>query len=385
VERGQIAASIPAIARARRGRAGSLAHEEPCAWNGTATIEELSDAIFDVGTGVRGKQRCLWTHACGDLDPLREAVWRKDDFGAGELEAVQQKDHLGGGAQAALDAMALGGWDKLLGGALVRVVNELCAQVALVGGVALGQIAGPLLQLVQLPGGSGGVHPRHACQRQRRCSPGKDYLQAFKEPPAAALLAAGVQPQDARRQDAVDGGRGLLLARADDGEGLVALHQHAACIRGSEAALEVHGGAKAVGLPGIEVAQKDALQIFHVGRAGCIALRVTRRGGAAVSQRAGGPQLQQLGLRMTEALRRQPQGSGALDAGDDGTHQVALCVPQVQRAAVMLGGERVLRAGQIEDDLSVFHDGRFFMLVQEARHGGGDRLSTLDSVCGRRL
>ncbi len=77
-----------------------------------------------------------------------------------------------------------------------------------------------------------------------------------------------VQPEHAEREDAVDDDLGLRRADANNGPGLVAADERAACIGRTEGTLEVHRGTEAVGLPVSELTRQNALQQAQVGLAG---------------------------------------------------------------------------------------------------------------------
>ena len=70
---------------------------------------------------------------------------------------------------------------------------------------------------------------------------------------ASRVLAAVVEPENAEGENAVDDGRGLGCADADDGIGRGSFEQTAADICGTEAVLEIHGGAQAVDFGADEV------------------------------------------------------------------------------------------------------------------------------------
>src|SRR5215469_17608206 len=82
-----------------------------------------------------------------------------------------------------------------------------------------------------------------------------------------------MQPQDSERENTIDDGCALMRTDADHGPCLRAAHQHAARVRRTEAALEVHRRAKAVDAPVREVSLQHSLQQTLIARAGSVACR----------------------------------------------------------------------------------------------------------------
>jgi hypothetical protein len=139
-----------------------------------------------------------------------------------------------------------------------------------------------------------------------------------------------VQPQNSEGQYAVDGRRALFFVDCDDRPGLLSAEQRAARVGRTEAAFEVHRGAKAVALEVGKAAQEYAFESVQVACAG----------GFACGRRAalaGGDQFQELGLRLSEALRREPQRACARSRGKHAADEVSFLAPEVQRAAVVFG------------------------------------------------
>lgn len=77
---------------------------------------------------------------------------------------------------------------------------------------------------------------------------------------SVAVLAAGVQPENAEREDAVDGRGRLLGANANDGLRSCAAQQAPAHIGRAKAVFEIHGIAHALDSRFREVALENALQ-----------------------------------------------------------------------------------------------------------------------------
>ncbi len=84
-----------------------------------------------------------------------------------------------------LDDVVRRGWDEchyarrsfskaFMCGLLIGRVQEAGGEVAMVGGFALGQVFGPLVQLVELPLRGGGVEPGEAGECECCCSARED-------------------------------------------------------------------------------------------------------------------------------------------------------------------------------------------------------------------
>ncbi len=95
---------------------------------------------------------------------------------AGELEAMEEEGEFGGVADSLFYYLAhgrghkcedsVGGFgEAFVGGLLVGCVNEAGGQVAVVGGFALGEFFGGLVEFVELPLCGGGVEPGEAGER----------------------------------------------------------------------------------------------------------------------------------------------------------------------------------------------------------------------------
>ncbi len=155
-----------------------------------------------------------------------------------------------------------------------------------------------------------------------------------------------MQPQDSERENAIDDRCTLVLAHTDDGPRLRPLHEHAACIRGTKASLEVHRRAKALNAPLRKIAGENSFEQPLMARA----CRITC-GGCAAFERAY--EFKHLRLRVAEPFRGETQTIRTRRYSNDVPHHIALVVPKMQRALAMLRRERVLRAAQIEEDLAV--------------------------------
>ena len=75
------------------------------------------------------------------------------------------------------------------------------------------------------------------------------------------------------------------------------------------------------------------------------------------------------------AVRR--SDAGALDRRADAADEIVLLAPQVQGAAVVLGGEGELRRAHVEEHATVFEHDRAGVLGEEGLECGGDLLGGL--------
>ena len=61
--------------------------------------------------------------------------------------------------------------------------------------------------------------------------------------------------------------------------------------------------------------------------------------------------------------------------------QVLVCAPEVERAAAVLGGERVLGLAHVEEQLALFEQHCVRVLAEEGFEGGGDLFRCLLGRC----
>ena len=176
-------------------------------------------------------------------------------------------------------------------------------------------------------------------------------------PPAVAVLAAVVQPENSQRQHAVYHRRRLRRAYADYGLGGGSAQQAATHISRTEAVLQIHCRAQAVHFGTDEMAGEHALQQPLIVAAGGLA-----RGGCAAVAR--GNQFQRLRLGRAHAPRGQAQALRALCDLNDGADQVALLAPQFEKAAPMLLAHRVARHAHIEEHTAILEQRRRRMVGQ---------------------
>ncbi len=312
---------------------------------GGATDEEAVYEFAEGGFGVGGERGLVGSGSEGDLDGLIEGVAGEAGTGAGELEAVDEEGEFGWGAELLLDCVSGGFWDEgedagdgfgetLLGGCLIWGVEEMGGEVAVVGGFAEFEGFVGLVEFVELPPGCAGVEPRETREGKRGCSAGNDEPQALIDTASGARLAAVMKPEDAEGEDAVDGGLGFFFVDGDDGPGLLALDERAAGVGGAEGFLEVHGGAKGLGVPVGEFALEDTVKDTEIFGPGGFA------GGRGAAVLVGGD-LEGLGFGLSEAMRGEAQDSVAEGGGGETTDEIAILAPEVEGAAAMFGRERV--------------------------------------------
>ena len=134
------------------------------------------------------------------------------------------------------------------------------------------------------------------------------------------MLAAVVEPEQAQRKHAVDGGGGLGRTDADNRFTGGAAQQVAARIGRAEAVFQVHGGAHGVDFAAGIGASQGTLQQAHV-----VAARGIARGGRAAV--GGGNQLQRLRLSLAHAAGEHPQALRAVLNLHHGANNVALVTP----------------------------------------------------------
>ena len=240
----------------------------------------------------------------------------------------------------------------------------------MVGCVALLELFGGLIEFPELPLGGGGIEPGEAGEGEGRHAAGDDELEALIEAAAAAGLATVVQPENAEGEDAVDGGLRLFVVDGDDGPGFLALYEGAAGVGGAEGFFEVHRGAEGFGFEIGEVAEEDALEQAEVFDAGGFA----GGGSAAVFV---GSEFEGLGLGLAEAMGAEAEDAVAGVRGADAADEVAVFAPEMEGAAVVFGGEGVLRLAHVEDDFAVFEDDGYGVLGEEGLERGSDGLGRL--------
>ncbi len=199
---------------------------------------------------------------------------------------------------------------------------------------------------------------------------GDDEFEALVDAAAVAGFAAVMQPEDAEGEDAVDGGLRLFVVDGDDGPGLLALDERAAGVGGAEGFFEVHRGAEGVGLPVGEVAKEDAIEHAEIVDARGFA------GGWGAAVFVGG-ELEGLGFGLAEAVGGEAEDSVASGGCGDAADEIAVFGPEVEGAAVVLGGEGVFCGAQVEEDFAVFEEDGVGVLGEEGFERGGDRAGRL--------
>jgi len=122
------------------------------------------------------------------------------------------------------------------------------------------QFLGALVEGIELKVGRGMIHPRHALGCGSPCSSRDNDLQSAEVATCVALLTAEIEPEDAQREDAIDGGGRLRLADADDCVGSGSFEKAASHIRRPEAVFEIHCGTEAVDLGSEEGTGEDTFE-----------------------------------------------------------------------------------------------------------------------------
>ncbi len=235
----------------------------------------------------------------------------------------------------------------LEGGGARKGVYQMRFQVAGVAEVDWGELFAALVESEDFKIGGGVVEPGHALCCRAPCARGNDNFETAEVAASVGVLAAIVEPENAEGENAVDDGSGFGGAYANHGMGRGSLEQTAAHVGGTEAVLEIHGGAQAVDLAAHEMPREDALE-----QALIIAARgVAGGGGAAV---AGRSNLEELRPGRAHLARGQAQALRAWFHLDDGAHQVALVAPKLEQAAAMGLGDGAARGAHVEEHAAVF-------------------------------
>ena len=361
-----------------------------------AALAEGLDEGAELWLGGGGKSGFAGGVAEGELFDAIEIFAGGALADTGELQAVQQEGKLCGAADALGDERAedlgderhdLGGGvgEALAGGLEVRGVKQGGVQVAVVGGVAGGEICGDGVKLQQLPLGGWAGEPGEAREGGGGGAAGQDegetgdVASGWIRRPGGGFAAVG-KPEDAEGEDAIDGGGGFGFVDGNDGAGGVGVgagaEQQAAGVRGAERFFEIHGGAKGVGVPVWEVALKGALEDGEVAGADGFA------GRGAAAGLGGGSEIESLGAGCAEALGAQAQGGGAAGlGGEDGADDVAGVIPKLERAAIVGGGERAFGGAEVEEDFALFEGGGLGVGSEEGSDEGGELVWRLLGSC----
>lgn len=257
---------------------------------------------------------------------------------AGELKTVQEQGKFGGGADSLLDLGLHGmgnqgedlrdrGCETLLRAFGVGCVEEAGAEIAGVGGVALGEVFGALVEFVELPACGVGAEPGEAGEGDDCGARGNDEAEALKKAFAAGAFAAELEPEDADGEDAVDGCGRFFGVDGDDGPGLLAFVKNAAGVGGAEGFFQVHGGLEGVGFEVRKVFVEDAFEEGEI----LFADRLADAGGAAVGL---GDEFEGLRFGLAEAEVLELEDVVAEAGADDAADEVAVVAPELEGAAV---------------------------------------------------
>ena len=234
-------------------------------------------------------------------------------------------------------------------------MDESRFEVAGVAKVDELQFFAALVERVELKIGGCVIEPGHPLGGGAPRSSGHDDLEPAKVTASVRVLAAVIEPENSKCENAIDHRCRLCLAHADDGICAGAAQQAAAHIGGPEAVLEVHGRAQAINLGTDKTAGKHALQKFLKIAAG----RIASRGGAAIAR---GNQLKRLRLGRAHAPHRKAQALRPLLQAHNGAHQVALFAPKLEQAAPVRLAHGVARGTHIEEHAAVLKQRRCRMI-----------------------
>ena len=220
------------------GEFGVGAQAELAAWYGGG---EMSVAVGWIG----GTGCSCWSHRY--LDGWRGQRIEAKDSGAGWEEGQDLWD---------------GGGEAIEGGSDVWRMDEASGEVSMVGWIARGEVFRLLVELEELEVCYARVEPGEARKGGGGGAARKNKAQASVEAALArggggGVIAAVLQPENPDGENAVDGGLGFGRVDGDDGPGSLTPGEGAAGVGGTERALEIHRGAKALGAEIGEGAEED--------------------------------------------------------------------------------------------------------------------------------
>jgi len=216
---------------------------------------------------------------------------------------------------------------------------------------------GTLVQCEELELGGAVIEPSHALGGGAPGPCRDDYLQAAKMPAPPSALPAMVQPQDAQRENPIRHGARFGSAYADHRLRRRALEQTPAHIRRAKAVLQIHGGTQAVCLEADKAPCDRSFQHMLI----VLASPFARAGRAPILVR---DEFKSLGFGRAHSSRDQPQAVGSLLQFHNGSNQVALFAPQLQKAAPMLFAHRVAGRAHVKKNAPVFKNGRCWVVAQ---------------------
>ena len=162
-------------------------------------------------------------------------------------------------------------------------------EVAGVAEVDRGEFFAAFIESEQFKIRSRVIEPGHALCGGTPGAGGNDDLETAEVTARVRVLAAVIEPENAEGENAVDDGSGFGGAYANHGIGRSPFEQTAADVCGTEAVLEIHGGAQAVDFRTHEMPREDALEEALI-----IAARGVACGGSAAVVRRG--EFEELGL-----------------------------------------------------------------------------------------
>lgn len=361
---------------------------------GSGGMAAMEEAIGEVKEEVLGgvvEEGFAGAGAEEDLVLMLKGAGDEGVTDAGVFETVEGEGDFGGAAGADFGGVAEAGREKRAevsdgdGGALERGLGiegmgKLDVEVAVGGGGAGSELAGGGAELEELPLSESGVEPGHAGAGDGGAAGGDDDAESVKKAVAGGVLAAEVEPEDAKGEGSVDGGGRFFGTDTDDGPGGFhpatrsprvlgargpALGEDAAGVGGAKAVLEVHGGPEGGGGPAGEVCGEGLLEGAEVVAAGGVA----GGGGAEVGT---GNEGERLRLGLAEAAGFETEGVAAGLKRGDGADEVALGGPEMEKAAAVVGGDGAVGEAEIEEDAAVFEDGGVGVVGEERLEGAGE-------------
>ena len=219
-------------------------------------------------------------------------------------------------------------------------------QVALVRRIDAHEVVVSLADFIEFPLREIAIQPGHTRPRGAAASGRQQNLESLADSPAGAMLAAVGEPEDAQSEHTIDGRLALLGVDSNERPALLPAHQQASRIRGAKAVLQIHRRAQALHFVFVEMAGEQPLQQTEIlgpaERTGC------RRPLIAVLY-----DLQRLRPLGPQTAHQDAQRLLARFHTHYRADHVPLFGPQMQDAAAMLRGDRVVGRRHLEEHTSI--------------------------------
>ena len=177
-------------------------------------------------------------------------------------------------------------------------------------------------------------------------------------------LAAGFEPEDAKRQRCVNRGLGFRSVDSQNGEGRLALAQQPAGIGRAEGFFQINSGGQASNSKAGEMTLQSAEQLLLV--AGPRGFLGGRRAAVALALAAD---FQTSRTCLSQPLHSQTQRPILHLGNEHAANRVAFGRPQVKKTFVVLARNRVLGLAEIEGRGAILEYGRARGLAEEVLHG----------------